>query len=534
MFAQDPPVVTTSFSGLGTGEAAAVHMHQRALQVLRSEHVMQVDRDDVLEPRVLCYSATDNDKLPQKVLMLHKEASRPQHLFPDVLCRVNPTLRTTLKDIEQQYMDQCEFLHLECQSGAMTKKELKEEKTLNGNNFCREVSALLNETEFESHGQCLACQNICPISPTFHASLRERTWIEIAGTTCCPFSPMQRDHDGWLSASTVPCLVWAFSLRYYSPTVILHECVQAFTPETLLASLNMDVNAAVEVPRCPFSGVPSGQCFELDEWCMQSDVWTPTEFGIPTSGCRRYTRLGGGGVAFLDVSAEEVWGEEECLATLDVYLNLRDPDEDRLWERAHTNKQNANQTSRGTSHLLGSGTFARYEGHAIKVQNANFMVDDDGVLSTTTRVVVNLKHNAKFDTSIYSDHHPRLLKGSMFWDFTEDMTLQSLHKWLCQGFPHPSPYVGLSPDITHFFPFSLEVVSSVGQAQPSPQQSSSSSSVSSAKRRRITAPMDQDLFSLSEGQSSHLLGNSMHYALASFGFLLAAVTSDKESYRGWI
>ena len=34
--------------------------------------------------------------------------------------------------------------------------------------------------------------------------------------------------------ATLPCLVWAFSTRYYEPDQVEHECVNAFEPSTLL------------------------------------------------------------------------------------------------------------------------------------------------------------------------------------------------------------------------------------------------------------------------------------------------------------
>ena len=91
-FAEDPLVITTSFSGLGTAEAAAVHQHARALQVVAPWKVGKV-----LQPQesVVCYSATENSKLQQAALNMHKAPSRPRHLFPDVLCRVSAEVHET-------------------------------------------------------------------------------------------------------------------------------------------------------------------------------------------------------------------------------------------------------------------------------------------------------------------------------------------------------------------------------------------------------------------------------------------------------
>ena len=199
-----------------------------------------------------------------------------------------------------------------------------------------------------------------------------------------------------------------------------------------------------------------------------------------------------------------------------MYLNIRDPDEDRAWTERHRCNDNGSG-SRGTSHLLTSGNFGRYEGHAIKVTDAGLTVLDDGVLSTTRRTVINLKHTASFDSSVSTDNCPRLLRGSIHWDCSEDMLVQSMHNWLVQGFPHPSDFLGLPPTLTNVFPFPESVVSFRNQQL---------AKATGNRRRRIEVGK-----TMTEAQASYLLGSSMHYALISFAFLLAAVTSDKTRHR---
>ena len=461
----------------------------------------------------MCYSATENGKLQQAVLNMHKAPSRPRHLFPDVLCRVSAEVHETLMAIQLRHLQQGEFLQMEQEDGSMSKLELKDEKVRVGGHFCRELSAVLTTCEFNSHADCLITKRSVPISPRHddaYPLLKHRFWIEMSGTACCPFSSMQSNHDGWLSESTVPCLCWAFSNRYYSPSMIVHECVPGFTPETLLASFNLDAHEPI--PRCPWAS-SLHPCVE--PWGMKSYVWQPDLFGIPTSGGRRYTLLGGDGVDLIEVDPCEVWGCE-VEADLDVYLNIRDPDEDRAWTERHRCNDNGSG-SRGTSHLLTSGNFGRYEGHAIKVTDAGLTVLDDGVLSTTRRTVINLKHTASFDSSVSTDHFPSLLRGAIHWDFSEDMIVQSMHKWLVQGFPHPFDFLGPPPTLTNFFPFPESVVSFRNQQF---------AKATGNRRRRIEVEK-----TMTEAQVSYLLGNSMHYALISFAFLLAAVTSDKTRHR---
>ena len=44
----------------------------------------------------------------------------------------------------------------------------------------------------------------------------------------------------WLDGATKICLTSSFSLRYYEPDLVIHECVPGFTGHTLLTVLNSE------------------------------------------------------------------------------------------------------------------------------------------------------------------------------------------------------------------------------------------------------------------------------------------------------
>eukprot|EP00969_Alexandrium_andersonii_P205097 9062383-Alexandrium_andersonii.AAC.1 len=85
----------------------------------------------------------------------------------------------------------------------------------------------------------------------------------------------------WLHCSTLPCLVWAFSLRYAEPDAILHECTPQFQQDKLRAILN---GARARSPRHPL-----GRSLSPARYSMRSSLVNPTDLGIPTRRHRRYT-----------------------------------------------------------------------------------------------------------------------------------------------------------------------------------------------------------------------------------------------------
>jgi len=61
----------------------------------------------------------------------------------------------------------------------------------------------LSSCEFELHGRCLKHDRLCPWTPraSVQPDHQSRLWLECAGTTCCPFSRMNRSQAGrWLTS----------------------------------------------------------------------------------------------------------------------------------------------------------------------------------------------------------------------------------------------------------------------------------------------------------------------------------------------
>ena len=145
-----------------------------------------------------------------------------------------------------------------------------------------QLKTVLREVEFLEEAYCLHHDRMCPVNPRCVPGQEEKLWVEVAGTTCCPWSAMGAGLE-WLDKATAPCLAWAFSLLYYLPDIILHECTPRFSEGTLIEILGHVEDAGHSVHARP---TPEGQ--EL-AYRMESEVFSPVDLGVPTQRKRKYS-----------------------------------------------------------------------------------------------------------------------------------------------------------------------------------------------------------------------------------------------------
>ena len=155
----------------------------------------------------------------------------------------------------------------------------------------------------------------CPWVPRADPQLRDLLWLETAGATCLAWTTIG-DGSQWLHESTLPCLVWAFSMRFAEPDGILHECTPAFDSGTLTQTLN---SCSKSKPRHRY---PVGRRLSSPIYKEESHIICLTVLGIPSKRARRYTIYGLKGVVdFGTVGTEpaQVFARP-CGVDLRVYL----------------------------------------------------------------------------------------------------------------------------------------------------------------------------------------------------------------------
>jgi hypothetical protein len=254
-------VLTSTYSGLGSAELAA--------------SLLSAACDHGGGKGFKFHSACDFAKGPRCALMSHVEASAPLHVFGDVLDRLPQGARHAVVGILNRKMRQWRSTCRQHGKSSVTATLLKKKL---GQSLLREVCAILNVTEFVSEAWCYKHGHMCPVDPRLDPESSDLVWMEVAGTVCKPWSQMGSQGE-WLDMTSVACLTWLFSMRYYQPSMILHECTPSFKIQQLFKLLRQ---GSMLSPLCPFSE---------PRWKMKTEKLCPTDFGIPTRRQRRYSYL---------------------------------------------------------------------------------------------------------------------------------------------------------------------------------------------------------------------------------------------------
>jgi hypothetical protein len=196
----DPLVVfTTNWSGAGAGEAAAVHVQEKVLNRYGSSF------------KVVAYSSCDNDPIYQKVLKAHVGASKPLHLFQNILDRMPAgVFEQCLKLLVEALDDfkQLKTSHTGSQSHPPTldRATFRELKDVLSKIYLESLDRILSATVFEEKALCVLCEDYCYISPRTHPKFRLARWNECSGHTCTPWSAMGAQSNA-LDAATLPTMV---------------------------------------------------------------------------------------------------------------------------------------------------------------------------------------------------------------------------------------------------------------------------------------------------------------------------------------
>ena len=265
-------IVTTTYSGMdfpGT-----------ALSMLRNYFAeLDVQLDFQL------YAATDIDQNCRKALL--SKSNQPLHVFGSVLHRIPIEVRTSLQiELESHRFAILSQVGAEKAKGSSQeatrslRQQLIRERTSQFLRFAQLHLAKVDMAKYKDNW-CYSCQQVCCADPPRQEGC---LYIEIAGTTCVAFSKMSTCQWGLLDDSAIPFLVWLYWVRHCQFDIVLHECVPSVPIELATAILQFG----------PESLMSSSSSLALTSTKLYQDCQTvvnsPTDFGVPCSRKRRYSR----------------------------------------------------------------------------------------------------------------------------------------------------------------------------------------------------------------------------------------------------
>ena len=205
-------VLTSHYSGHGTPEIVAA----------------EVARTCSGQPKVSLYSACDICPKARKMLAVHDSSSRPQHIFNDILDKLEPAKRDQLwaafRVVEAELEREMTRLAVNALSHAEYCKSKQAVIDKLGNKFVSRACALLKNARFNDMAWCDQCTSYCPVCPERSDS---QTWLEVAGIICVAFSKMGVQKK-WIDESAVVALVWAHWVLQTMPDMVIAECVASW------------------------------------------------------------------------------------------------------------------------------------------------------------------------------------------------------------------------------------------------------------------------------------------------------------------
>lgn len=274
-------IITSCYSGMGCAEAA--------LQLVAA--ALQDVGGATLDFKA--YSACDIDPVCRHMLLNHVAHSQADHVFGDILERLDPGVR---KNLEQKGDRLRKLLQLRLQhansAGHTTTRvaEIKSEQVQRlGAKYTQAICAALQQSPLDPDRLCWCYRHnryCCPTPPAVAAgaevdvvspgglrcegstgrstaSGNRAVRVEVAGTTCVAWSSMG-DGLGWLHPSSLPCLTWCYWQLATGPDLVLHECTRTFDSDLLRDILG-------------------------SKYHVESLVSSPNDVGIPCQRHRKYT-----------------------------------------------------------------------------------------------------------------------------------------------------------------------------------------------------------------------------------------------------
>ena len=253
-FLQRGCIVTSSFSGVGTGELAI----RAVFEVLDSRVGSSISTS---KPPYM-WAACDSNADCRDVLHNHDPKTKSANVFGD-LCEALPA--SWMSAFKQELAQRRARVNA-AEDAAERRQVLSSESKA----FLERAMQLLKDNPFPAARRCWChkCQRQCRRFPWMSGDALNMLLLEVAGSICVGFSPMGKMYQ-FLDDSVIPFFAWVWMMRSVQPHVICHECVPKFDPEVLDWCLNYG--------------------FEEPQYHLESLVFNARDLGIPVERLRRYT-----------------------------------------------------------------------------------------------------------------------------------------------------------------------------------------------------------------------------------------------------
>jgi hypothetical protein len=219
--------------------------------------------DHGVDARVQIWRSSDSGRVQRKVaLCTAGRGPTPEHVFSDIVEYIPKSTLACVKETLQAYQVQVDAMVNDGCEQRTAVESLHHDMMVS-------VCKVMKKSQFnlEATAWCCRCDKHCAVHPPAFES-RGRTTMAISGTPCVSWSSMGKQH-GWMATSLLPFVAWAFTVRAWRPSIIIHECTPTFDDSIFTLIFNDDV----------------------DEYDIQSFVFSPEDIGVPLMRNRRWTIL---------------------------------------------------------------------------------------------------------------------------------------------------------------------------------------------------------------------------------------------------
>ena len=444
-------VLTSSFAGSGCFESSSQQLFDEMASTFGLE-----GKHGGCE----VWGSWDFAEIAQAALLSPADHDKSLHVFSDILDRLFPCERVELERLQAKYLQLQEDSKAELSCGSFAMTDFQQHIRLLSDEYSAKVMMVLENAEFQEDQWCLRHQKRCPVCPRSCGSNKDRMWIEAGGSVCLPWVSMG-DMNSWLHPSTLAFFVWCYSVRFFEPDLILHECVKGF-PEQMLVDIFAPAPAAAMQLESPMAhplsmSMPSGYKVTT----RVSHPWTLESRRVGLEhihACSCSPRL-------YHVLAKPIFGDiffKELAADASIYLVA--PESEKLAESKEViQKVDAASKPRRVVHLesgepsaeklLHPGDYARLEGYrCLAMQDPTLCTKlADGEIDWKKRIaLVNVVQTETYMKDIGTTVVPCLMRRSQLVEMRTSEIVWAAEHWVIMGFPHP----GFKDDdnLRKFFP----------------------------------------------------------------------------------
>ena len=349
----------------------------------------------------------------RRVLCGHGGNECKPHVCGDIMERVSPAIRDSLRSMREEYAERlrmkCAFLNDE--------KDVKARWVTHFNKlFLDGACRLLGSVEFsrEDKGYCYKCRSMVRLHPP---ASKTQLLINISGTTCVAWSAMSQgcaSELAWLHPSADPCLLWLHEQAAIRPHYVIHECVRGFDPSCFKRILGDGWHISTVRFSAKSTGVPVDRTRSYTVACSQ-----PAHCQLPFD---------------MDLVKSVLYHDLECDCSIYLQADEMSTMKHRELLAPLSVRHLALKKRYPTSALLPTGDAYRL-GLWKDAIEAKVLASDDEMKDIVKRHFVNVAQEAGFMALPKDVVVPALLRGSKLFSVSADRWIHPAELLAIQGVP---------------------------------------------------------------------------------------------------